>query len=319
MPEGIVHVSASMGIAVFPSSALTLEELFDRADYALYNAKKTRRGSAVLFDKQHEEQINIEARIQHLLRQADSQAELSVVYQPIVEAGTGKIHSFEALARWNSPVLGYVPPSSFFSIAERAGIVSTLTRPLLRRALSAAAAWDPEIRLSFNLSAHDLNTAEGVLSLIGIVESSGFDAKRLDFEITETAFAHDFDQIKQSVGMLRLLGCGISLDDFGTGYSSLTRLHALPLTKIKIDRSFVTQLHERPASYKIVKSLIALSQDMSLDCVVEGVETAEELAALIDLGAPLVQGYLYSRPLDEYLVGEYLMAQTRGVKDQSGM
>lgn len=116
--------------------------------------------------------------------------------------------------------------------------------------------------------------------MIGIIESSGFDAKRLDLEITETAFTHDFEQIKSSVEMLRHLGCGISLDDFGTGYSSLTRLHALPLTKIKIDRSFVTDLHKRPASYKIVKSLLNLSRDMELECVVEGVETPEELVAL---------------------------------------
>ena len=104
--------------------------------------------------------------------------------------------------------------------------------------------------------------------------------------------------MKQSVERLRLLGCGISLDDFGTGYSSLTRLHALPLTKIKIDRSFVTELHLKPASYKIVKSLLTLSQEMGLDCVVEGVESEEELTTLIALGATNVQGYLFAPPLD---------------------
>ena len=145
-----------------------------------------------------------------------------------------------------------------------------------------------------------------MLSLIGIIENSGFDARRLDLEITETAFAHDFEQVRQSVEMLRRLGCGISLDDFGTGYSSLTRLHALPLTKIKIDRSFVTNLHEKPASYKIVKSLLTLSRDMELECVVEGVETPEELAALEGLGATLVQGYIYAPPLREEDVDEFL-------------
>lgn len=108
----------------------------------------------------------------------------------------------------------------------------------------------PFLRLSFNLSAQDLNCHEDVLSLIGIIENSCFDTRRLDLEITETAFAHDFEQVRQSVDMLRRLGCGISLDDFGTGYSSLTRLHALPLTKIKIDRSFVTDLHENQPATK---------------------------------------------------------------------
>ncbi|OWW04565.1 histidine kinase [Rhizobium sp. R72] len=306
MPEGTMHVSASMGIAVFPNLASTLEQLFDRADYALYHAKKTRRGGAVLFDAEHEKQINIEARIEHLLKQADLENELSVVFQPIVDVCNQETVGFEALARWSSPALGRVSPAQFFAIAERAGIVSSLTRPLLKKALACASKWDEHLRLSFNLSAHDLNSCEGVLSLIGIIENSGFDARRLDLEITETAFTLDFEQVKQSVEVLRRLGCGISLDDFGTGYSSLTRLHALPLTKIKIDRSFVTELHEKPASYKIVKSLLTLSRDMGVECVVEGVETQEELAALTGLGGRLVQGYLYSPPLGEEDVEKFL-------------
>jgi len=320
MAEGTVHVSASMGIAVFPHLASTLEELFDRADYALYHAKRTRRGDAVLFDAEHEKQINIEARIVHLLKQTEIEKELSVVFQPVVDIRDGTTACFEALARWSSPVLGQVPPSQFFAIAERAGIVSSLTRPLLKRALASASQWPPSVRLSFNLSAQDLNACEGVLSLIGIIENSGFDARRLDLEITETAFAHDFEQVKQSVEMLRRLGCGISLDDFGTGYSSLTRLHALPLTKIKIDRSFVTDLHEKPASYKIVKSLLALSRDMELECVVEGVETPAELATLESLGATLVQGYIFAPPLKERDVVEFLSVQaaTQGGLSQTG-
>ena len=310
MPEGTVHVSASMGIAVFPHLASTLEQLFDRADYALYHAKKTRRGDAVLFDAEHEKQINIEARIEHLLKQSDLKNELSVMFQPIVDIRDGKTAGFEALARWHSPVLGHVPPAQFFAIAERAGIVGSLTRPLLKMALASASTWDPSLRLSFNLSAQDLNCHEGVLSLIGIIENSCFDTRRLDLEITETAFAHDFEQVRQSVDMLRRLGCGISLDDFGTGYSSLTRLHALPLTKIKIDRSFVTDLHEKPASYKIVKSLLALSRDMELECVVEGVETSAELATLEGLGATLVQGYIYAPPLRERDIDAFLSRQT---------
>jgi diguanylate cyclase (GGDEF)-like protein len=306
MPEGTVHVSASMGIAVFPNSAATMEQLFDRADYALYHAKKARRGTAVLFDAEHEKQINIEAHIEHMLKQADLEKELTVVFQPIVDIRNQTTIGFEALARWNSPILGCVPPAQFFPIAERAGIVTSLTRPLLKKALVAALRWNDHLRLSFNLSAHDLNSDDRVLSLIKIIENSGFAPGRLDLEITETAFAHDFEQVKQSVEILRRIGCGISLDDFGTGYSSLTRLHALPLTKIKIDRSFVTDLHKRPASYKIVKSLLTLSQDMGLDCVVEGVETLDELAVLENLGGTNVQGYVYSAPLSEENVGPFL-------------
>ena len=299
LPEGTVHISASMGIAVFPDLALSREQLFDRADYALYHAKKRRRGGAVLFNADHEQQINCDAKIESVLKQADLENELSVVFQPIVDIRDETTVGFEALARWDSPTLGKVSPACFIPIAERAGMVGSLTRPLFRKALVAASCWEAPMRLSFNLSAHDLNSNDGVLAIIGIIESSGFDPQRLDLEITETAFTHDFEQVTQSVETLRRLGCGISLDDFGTGYSSLTRLHALPLTKFKIDRSFVTNLHQRPASYKIVKSLLTLSADMGLDCVIEGVETEEELAAIKALGGTSVQGYLFSPPLPE--------------------
>lgn len=299
MPEGTVHISASMGIAVFPDLALSCEQLFDRADYALYHAKKKKRGGAVLFDTEHERQINIDARIESLLKQADFEKEMSVVFQPIVHVPSGSTIGFEALARWDCPALGKVPPACFIPIAERAGMISALTRPLFKKALVAALCWDAPLRLSFNLSAHDLNSHDSVLAIIGILENSGFDPQRLDLEITETAFTHDFEQVTKSVETLRQLGCGISLDDFGTGYSSLTRLHALPLTKFKIDRSFVTNLHQRAASYKIVKSLLTLSADMGLDCIIEGVETEEELAALKVLGGTSVQGYLFSPPLPQ--------------------
>lgn len=311
LPEGKVHVAASMGIAVYPGLATTLEQLFDRADYALYHAKKVHRGGAVLFDVEHEQQINIEARIQHLLKSDDLDSQLSVMYQPIIDLRTGSISGFEALARWQSPVLGNVPPSQFFAIAERAGIVSALTRPLLKKALAAASVWNADLRLAFNLSAHDLSSDENVLSVIGIVENSRFDPQRIDFEITETAFGHDVEQITRSVELLRRLGCGISLDDFGTGYSSLARLHALPLTKIKVDRSFVTDLHKKPTSYNIVRSVLTLAGDMGLECVVEGVETREELIALEGLDATLLQGYFYARPLREADVAAFLAAQAQ--------
>lgn len=309
MPEGTVQISASMGIAVFPDLASTREQLFDRADYALYHAKRTRRSEAILFTADHESQINAEARIEHMLKQTDLESELFVVFQPIVDIRSEQTIGFEALARWDNAVLGRVSPAQFIPIAERAAIVSSLTRPLLKKALATASQWDDHLCLSFNLSAHDLNSCEGVLSLIGIIENSQFDARRLDLEITETALAHDVEQVKRSVEMLRQLGCGISLDDFGVGYSSLTRLHALPLTKIKIDRSFVTCLHEKPASHKIVKSLLTLSRDMGLECVAEGVETPEELAALRHLGCTLVQGYFYSPPLSAQNVETFLSEQ----------
>lgn len=308
LPEASVQISGSVGMAVYPDMAGTTEELFDRADYALYHSKRTKRGECTLFASVHIEKIQTDARIEQVLRQADLEKELSVVFQPIVNIQNGQAVAFEALARWTNPELGAVSPAQFIPVAERVGIIGQLTRPLLRKALAVGALWPEDIRLSFNLSAHDLNTSEGVLAVVAIIETSGFDARRLDLEITETAFIHDFDQVQKSIGMLRLLGCGVSLDDFGTGYSSLSYLHALPLTKIKIDRSFVTKLQGNATSYKIVKSLLSLSRDMGLDCVVEGVETSEELASIKKLGGVLVQGYLYSPPIPSEQVEVFLQS-----------
>jgi diguanylate cyclase (GGDEF)-like protein len=294
-----VRISASMGLAVFPALADTALQLYERADYALYNGKRTRRGRATLFTNEHVMQIARSTRLEQVLRDADLKNEMSVFFQPIVDSQTGKAVAFEALARWTSPVLGEVSPGLFIPVAERAGLVSRLTRVLLEKALAAASGWPQDMRLSFNLSANDIGSSEGVVRIVGILSSSGFDPGRVDFEITETAMMYDFEQAKASIETLRQMGCGIALDDFGTGFSSLSQIHALPLTKIKIDRSFVSDIDETPASYKIVKSLVALSRDMGLDCVVEGVETKEELATLDKLGASLIQGYYFSAPVPE--------------------
>jgi predicted signal transduction protein with EAL and GGDEF domain len=214
--------------------------------------------------------------------------------------------AFEALARWQSPLVGDVSPAVFIPLAERMGVVNKLTRVLLQKALAAATRWPDDVSLSFNLSAKDIGTSEGVMRLIATILASGFDPRRLDLEITETAIVQDFEQAHEAIDTLKALGCGICLDDFGTGYSSLTQLHSLPLTKLKVDRSFVTGLHLKPASHKIVKSLLALTRDMGLGCVVEGVETDQELDALRALGCTLVQGYRFSKPLAGSAVPEFL-------------
>ena len=300
--ETKVTISGPVGIAVYPELAGSPDQVFERADYALYHGKQVKKGGVMLFSANHEAQLNNDARIEQALKTADLHEELSVHFQPIVDIHSSKVLGFEALARWRSQSLGQVSPDQFIPIAERAGFIGHLTRPLLQRALIAANTWPGNLRLAFNLSAHDLNSHESVLSLISIVEKSGFNPKMLDLEITETALTHDFQQVQSAIEMLRLLGCGISLDDFGTGYSSLSHLHCLPLTKIKIDRSFVSDLKQSPTSFKIVKSLLALSRDMGLECVVEGVETEEDMATLKALGGVVVQGYYYSPPIPGHKV-----------------
>lgn len=315
-----VRIGGTVGVAVYPELASTAAELYERADYALYIGKRTRRGGVTLFTSSHEAEIQRDSLIETNLQSADLDNELFLSFQPIVDIGSGETVACEALARWNSPELGVVSPGDFIAIAERTGLVGQLTRILLAKALTMACRWPGDVRLSFNLSAHDISSTDGVLGLAGVLMSSGFDPRRVDFEITETAVIGNFNQARAAMNTLKSLGCGISLDDFGTGYSSLSQLHGLPLTKIKVDRSFVTSLQERPASYKIVKSLLTLSQDMEIGCIIEGVETIEELDALRDMGARYIQGYYYSRPLDEAALLAFLDAPgTRATGGASAM
>ncbi|NQE48799.1 histidine kinase [Herbaspirillum rubrisubalbicans] len=295
--KATVQIAASVGVATFPDMAVDASSLYEHADYALYQGKRERRGTVTLFSAQDKAQIQRNANIEQALRRADFERELSVVFQPIVRLDDCQPVAFEALARWHSATKGVVAPMEFIPAAERMGIINQLSVTLLKKALQAAAAWPPEMRLSFNLSANDINTSEGMSEIVKVITGSGFCASRLDLEITETAVLQDLEKSRQLVTSLRQLGCGITLDDFGTGYASLSHLHALPLTRIKIDKSFVADIEHDAVSHKIIKSLLALSHDMQLACVVEGVETPQHLQSLRELGAVYGQGYLFSVPL----------------------
>lgn len=292
-----IQISASMGIATFPDLAVSETEVYEYADYALYQSKRNRPGTVCMFSGVHRQQLSQQGLTEQALRRANLNEEFHVVFQPIVDIHSQRTVAFEALARWRSPELGNVPPGDFIPIAERIGMVNRLTVPLLSKALEAASSWPAGIRLSFNLSAHDCGSEEAAQVIVQAIKDSAFDPSCLDLEITETAVIQDLAQTQRAIGLFRSLGCGISLDDFGTGYSSLSQIHALSLTKLKVDRTFVTDIHLNPASFKIVKSLVALCQDMQLECIVEGVETAAELGALRSLGCMSAQGYLFSRPM----------------------
>lgn len=301
-----IQISGSLGIATFPDHASSAVQVYEYADYALYQSKRHRPGTVCLFSAAHHQQLNREGLTEQALRRADLEREFHVVFQPIVDIHREQTVAFEALARWESPELGSVPPNEFIPITERIGLVNRLTLPLLSKALEAAASWPAGMRLSFNLSAHDCSSEDAAQQIVELIKSSRFDPACLDLEITETAAIQDLPQTQRTISRLRELGCGISLDDFGTGYSSLSHIHALSLTKLKVDRTFVTDIHVDPASFKIVRSLVALCQDMQLECIVEGVETAAELDALKSLGCAWAQGYLFSKPMHASEISAWL-------------
>ncbi len=302
----VVQVSASVGFAGMQSTDDTAADLYERADYALYHAKQHDRGATILFDKSHETAISRDMKIEQALRGADLEAEMSLQFQPVMDVAAGMPSGFEALARWQSPVLGAVSPGEFIPVAERTDRIHAITHCLLRKALAIAATWDERFSVSFNLSVRDLLSPTSVLQIMAIVRKSQVAPSRIDFEVTETALMSDFGQAETSIRLLKALGARVSLDDFGTGYSSLSHVHRLPFDKIKIDRSFVSDIEKAGTSQTIVRSVVDLCRSLDIDCIVEGMETVEQKEALSRLGCKSMQGYYFSRPINASEVEAFL-------------
>lgn len=296
LSQATVRVSATVGIALFPEAGRAAEQLFERADYALYHAKAHRRGQAIIFSEQHESTIRQLGRVEQALRQADLEQEMTLHFQPILNVETGEVVSYESLARWHSPVLGPIPPDTFIRIAEKSDLIHQLTDVLLSKALAFMREIEPRIGISVNLSARDLASPDAIERIQGIVRQSNVDATRLTFEVTETAIIEDFAKGRAALAQLSALGAKIALDDFGTGYSSLHCIHQLPLNSVKVDRSFVNDIEQDTLAQGIVRSVVELCRNLKLDCVIEGVETARQAAVLAALGCSLMQGYHFGRP-----------------------
>lgn len=298
VPLGDTQVipGCSGGLVLYPTGGRTADELFDRADYALYHSKESRRGSTTIFSQEHEDAIRAERAIESALQSADLASEMEVHFQPILDTAFNTITLVEGLARWTNPTLGRVSPDRFIAAAERCGMIHTLTIVLLRKALADAVRLPPTVGLSFNLSSHDLVSPSTVISIIAAVHQSGFDPRRLTLELTETALMRDFEVAQGSIASLRAMGIKIALDDFGTGYSSLGYVHRLQLDKIKIDRSFLANI-DSDVGRNVVITILDLCLNLKLDCIAEGVETKEQLLAVRSHGCRYVQGYLIGKPM----------------------
>jgi diguanylate cyclase (GGDEF)-like protein len=302
----VAKVGGSVGFAVTPDAGTTADLLYERADYALYHAKSNLRGQPVIFSKVHEIEIRRLGIIEQTLRQIDLDDELSLHFQPIINVDTPRLTGFEALARWHSPQLGPIPPDVFISIAERTELIGRITLVLLRKALAVVAGWPEELCLSFNLSMRDLLSQVTILRIVSIIEGSGIDPGRIVLEVTETALMQNYDQVQESLRTLRSMGMKVALDDFGAGQSSLSYVHRLSLDKIKIDRGFIRNIATHENACNIVKTVIDLCRNLKFDCVVEGVETAEQVDIVGRLGCSLMQGFFFSRPLPQNEVATFI-------------
>jgi diguanylate cyclase (GGDEF)-like protein len=295
--DRLATISCSIGVAVFPQAGATSEELFERADYALYHGKQAHKGELVVFSDEHEVRIRRAAQIEQAIRTADFEAEMWVAFQPIVDVRHSRVLAFEALARWDSRELGPVGPDVFVPLAERTRMIGQLSEVLLAKALAAARHWPASVGLCFNLSAQNLSAADTMSVVHRLVRQSGLAPSRIEFEVTETALLEDFEVAVRAIDELRAMGVRVALDDFGTGFSSLGYVHRLKLDKIKIDKSFITDVERSAQAAAIIKTIVALCRNLNLDCVVEGVETEMQMQIISGLGCHHMQGYFVSRPV----------------------
>jgi diguanylate cyclase (GGDEF)-like protein len=299
-----VRVSASIGVAVFPRDGSDHHELFRHADIALYRAKNEGRATYRMFQRGMDESLQRRMLLEAELRSALDAGKLEVHFQPQMEIGSLRIVGFEALARWQHPGLGWVPPTDFIALAEECGLINRLGAFVLRQACKEATSWPASCYVSVNVSPLQLLDTGFPELVRNVLIEAGLPPRRLELEITESAMTDNSGHTMAALESLQALGVRLALDDFGTGYSSLSNLLRIRFEKVKIDSSFVQgQLHD-PKAHAIVAAILAMSQHMGLTVTAEGVETEAHLAMLRGQKCPLIQGHLSGRAIAS---GETLM------------
>jgi diguanylate cyclase (GGDEF)-like protein len=272
------------------------QALLHMADIAMYHAKKQGRNRCFWFEAPMEHELRFRSEMESGIRRGIPLGEFVPYYEQQIELDTGKLVGFEMLARWNSPNLGLVSPEVFIPIAEEIGVIADLSESVIRQALQDAKAWSPSLTLSVNISPLQLRDPWFAQKLLKILLEANFPPSRLDIEITESCLHENVGVVRTLIASLKNQGIGISLDDFGTGYSSLSQLRSLPFDRIKIDRSFVTNLAESKDSATIVQAITSLGEGLGMPITAEGIENEEVLEQLRGLGSFKGQGFLYGRP-----------------------
>ncbi|MEP9353160.1 EAL domain-containing protein [Xanthobacter sp. KR7-65] len=303
-----VRVSASIGVAQAPGDGTVATDLLRRADIALYRAKEEGGGTIRRFEAQQESEQNARREIATALSGATERGEMVLIYQPQVEVASGRVVGFETLLRWDHPTQGRLLPAQFIAVAEEMHIISALDLYGLRRACVEAAAL-PGMSISVNMSPVTLRSHGFIAQVRGILNDTGFDPEALEIEVTEGMVLRPTPETARTFEALRTLGVRIALDDFGTGYTSLLHVRRFPISRIKIDRSFVLRVVTDPEIAAVVEYKLRLARSLGLDMTAEGVETREQLRFLRDIGMPMAQGYLFSPPLPIAAAVELLKRQ----------
>ncbi len=296
-----VKIAASVGVAVFPDDATSSHDLLRRSDLAMYSAKFQGKSRTVWFDKALDNEMDHRFKLETELKRAIAEHELYLLYQPLVDTETEELVSFEALVRWNHPTKGELAPNEFIGIIEKHKLMGILGDFVLDNACKFAANWQIENdlapKLCVNISPSHLQSEKFISSVIGALEKNNCPPDRLELEITEEALIDSHEKALQSIETLENKGVSFSIDDFGTGQTSLRYLSNFPVGTMKIDRSFIKNIGKNDRASEITKSMIIMGTRLGYSVVAEGVENTQQLEMLRHWKCPVVQGYLFSKPV----------------------
>lgn len=306
-----LHTTFSIGISCFPQDGDSPEILLRNADTAMYEAKNSGKNIYKFYNSAMTEMAFERVQLESDLRKAIANNEFETYYQPKINAKTNKVIGLEALIRWNHPESGLIPPINFIPFAEEIGLIVQIDKWMIEQAMSQVLKWKNEDiqtgKISVNMSAIQLEGKNCTNHLKMIINKIGFDAKDLEVEITESQIMKNTQNSISKLKEMKDMGISISVDDFGTGYSSLSYLKHLPINKLKIDHSFVKGLPDDVDDIAIVRTIISLAKNLSLDLIAEGVETKEQKDFLLKEGCHNIQGYYYSKPIPANECREFLL------------
>jgi len=306
-----IHIGASIGISIFPSDGETPLTLLRNADTAMYRAKQAGGNQLQFYDKSMSNQLRDRLELENELHSALDNNEFHMVYQPQISCITNATTGFESLIRWNNNKYGEIPPDRFIPLLEETGLIYSIGEWIVSEVIGFASLHNKDnVRFSINLSALQCNDLNFVNYVKKELDKSGIHPAQIEFEITETFLIKDFVQTKKFLDELHSLGCAIALDDFGTGYTSMSYLARLPIDIIKIDKSLIRNINENINLQSIVKAIVTMSQSLGMKNIFEGIETNAELEEIKMMDGEIIQGFLFSKPLNTIEVAQWLNLDT---------
>ena len=306
-----IRIGVSIGCAFGPIDGQSVDDLIQKADMALYQAKNEGRGTCCYFNDAMRSVAEHRMRLEQDLSHAIGNGQLRLLYQPLIKASDQSLVGFEALIRWHHPTRGIVPPNDFIPLAEETGLIMQLGDWVIEEACRAAATWPDNITVAINISARQLVLPALPATVNASLSKHRVQANRLELEVTETVFLEDTAGSLDVLKRLRALGVGIALDDFGTGYSSLGYLNKAVFHKLKIDGSFVREAANNRETVAIIQSIVQLAKSFRMTVTAEGVETADDFTRMRDLGCHQIQGYLFGRPMSFERASDLVHGATR--------